>query len=133
MPSAVRLREDYSAEELRALARRSKTINQSRRLLSLAAVRDGLERGSAATIGRSCMFNLIGQLPDVRALLEVDGAHVHLYGKAARPGRKLGHVTVWAENAAMLEERVERVRRGVGAERYPKTPLSRRGEVGRGA
>lgn len=26
--------------------------------------------------------------------LGVRGAHVHLYGKAARPGRKLGHVTV---------------------------------------
>jgi transposase len=51
MPSAVRLREDYSAGELRALARRSKTINQSRRLLSLAAVRDGMDRGAAAKIG----------------------------------------------------------------------------------
>jgi hypothetical protein len=51
MPSAVRLREDYSAEELRALARRSKTVNQSRRLLSLAAVRDGMDPGSAAKIG----------------------------------------------------------------------------------
>jgi hypothetical protein len=36
MPSAVRLREDYSVEDLRALARRSTTVNQSRRLLSLA-------------------------------------------------------------------------------------------------
>ena len=45
MPAAVRLREDYSAEELRALARRSKDVNQSRRLLSLAAVRDGMDRG----------------------------------------------------------------------------------------
>ena len=51
MPSAVRLREDYSAEELRASARRSKTVNQSRRLLSLAAVRDGMDRGAAAKIG----------------------------------------------------------------------------------
>ena len=51
MPSAVRLREDYSAEELRALARRSRTVNQSRRFLSLAAVRDGMDRGSAAKIG----------------------------------------------------------------------------------
>ena len=51
MPSAVRLREDYSAEALRALARRSKDANQSRRLLSLAAVRDGMDRGSAAKIG----------------------------------------------------------------------------------
>src|SRR5579864_4260764 len=51
MPSAVRLREDYSAKELRALARRSKDVNQSRRLLSLAAVRDGMDRGAAAKIG----------------------------------------------------------------------------------
>jgi transposase len=51
MPSAVRLREDYSAEALRALARRAKDVNQSRRLLSLAAVRDGMDRGSAAKIG----------------------------------------------------------------------------------
>src|SRR5580692_7306295 len=51
MPSAVRLREDYSAEELRGLARRSKDVNQSRRLLSLAGVRDGMDRGAAARIG----------------------------------------------------------------------------------
>ena len=51
MPAAVRLREDYSAEALRALARRSKGVNQSRRLLSLAAVRDGMDRGAAAKIG----------------------------------------------------------------------------------
>ena len=51
MPSAVRLREDYSAQELRTLARRSKTVSQSRRLLSLAAVRDGMNRAGAAKIG----------------------------------------------------------------------------------
>src|ERR1700722_12705310 len=50
MPSAVRLREDYSAEELRTHARRSKDVSQSRRLLSLAGVRDGMER-AAAKIG----------------------------------------------------------------------------------
>ena len=47
MPSAVRLREDYSGgRSFGALARRSKDVNQSRRLLSLAAVRDGMDRGS---------------------------------------------------------------------------------------
>ena len=51
MPAAVRLREDYSAIELRALAKRSKDAHQSRRLLSLAAVRDGMDRGEAAKIG----------------------------------------------------------------------------------
>ncbi|WGJ13277.1 IS630 family transposase [Methylocapsa sp. D3K7] len=51
MPSAVKLREDYLAKELRVLARRSKNVNQSRRLLSLAAVRDGMDRRAAAKIG----------------------------------------------------------------------------------
>ena len=51
MPAAVRLREDYSAETLRGLARRSKNVNQSRRLLSLAAVLSGMDRGGAAKIG----------------------------------------------------------------------------------
>jgi transposase len=51
MPSAVRLREDYSAEELRTHAPRSKDVSQNRRLLSLAAVRDGMDRGAAAKIG----------------------------------------------------------------------------------
>ncbi len=51
MPAAVRLQGDFSAGELRALAKRSKDVNQSRRLLSLAAVRDGMERGEAAKIG----------------------------------------------------------------------------------
>ena len=51
MPAAVRMREDYSAEALRSLAKGSKYANQSRRLLSLAAVRDGMDRGEAAKIG----------------------------------------------------------------------------------
>jgi Winged helix-turn helix len=51
MPSAVGSREDYSAEALRGLARRSKDVGQSRRLLSLAGVRDGMDRGAAARIG----------------------------------------------------------------------------------
>ena len=51
MAAAVKLRDDYSAEELRRLARRTKNVNQSRRLLSLAAVRDGMDREAAAKIG----------------------------------------------------------------------------------
>ena len=51
MPAAVRLRVKYSAGELRALAKRSKDAHQSRRLLSLAAIRDGMDRGEAAKIG----------------------------------------------------------------------------------
>ncbi len=51
MPSAVTLRTDYSAEDLRRLAKRALSNNQSRRLLSLAAVLDGMSRADAARIG----------------------------------------------------------------------------------
>jgi transposase len=51
MASAVELRTDYSAADLRRLAATSKDANQSRRLLSLAAVRDGMNRTEAAKIG----------------------------------------------------------------------------------
>lgn len=51
MASAVELRTDYSAIDLRRLASLSKDANQSRRLLSLAAVRDGRNRTEAAKIG----------------------------------------------------------------------------------
>src|ERR1700744_6784934 len=48
---AMLIQGGVGAKELRALARRAKDVNQSRRLLSLAAVRDGMDRGSAAKIG----------------------------------------------------------------------------------
>src|SRR5690606_32942896 len=51
MGSAVKLRTDYSASELRRLAKGSDDVNQSRRLLSLAAVVDGMSRADAARIG----------------------------------------------------------------------------------
>ena len=51
MACAVSLRGDYSATELRGLASATKNANQSRRLLSLAAVVDGMNRTEAARIG----------------------------------------------------------------------------------
>jgi transposase len=49
--AAVTLRTDYSAAELRRLATTTRDANQSRRLLSLAAVLDGMNRTEAARIG----------------------------------------------------------------------------------
>jgi 5-(carboxyamino)imidazole ribonucleotide synthase len=37
--------------------------------------------------------------------LVVEGAHIHLYGKAARTGRKLGHVTVCGDDADLVRSR----------------------------
>jgi 5-(carboxyamino)imidazole ribonucleotide synthase len=41
----------------------------------------------------------------VAAALSVSGAHVHLYGKTQRPGRKLGHVTVLGTAIAECADR----------------------------
>jgi transposase len=51
MPAALSLRSDFDSETLRGLARHARDSNQSRRLLSLAAVYDGMSRGDAARIG----------------------------------------------------------------------------------
>lgn len=51
MAHAVRVRTDYSAAALRRLASAGRHANQSRRLLSLAAVLDGMSRADAARIG----------------------------------------------------------------------------------
>ena len=45
MPAALPLRSDFDSETLRSLARHARDSNQSRRLLSLAAVYDGMSRG----------------------------------------------------------------------------------------
>jgi len=51
MGAAIPLRTDYSASELRRLAKRAEDAGQARRLLSLAAVVDGVSREEAAEIG----------------------------------------------------------------------------------
>jgi 5-(carboxyamino)imidazole ribonucleotide synthase len=54
----------------------------------------GLPLGSTKARGHSAMINLVGEMPTRNALLALPGVHLHDYGKAARPGRKLGHVTI---------------------------------------
>ena len=48
MARAIALRSDFSAAELRRLARRSGDAAQARRLLALAAIYDGGTRSEAA-------------------------------------------------------------------------------------
>jgi 5-(carboxyamino)imidazole ribonucleotide synthase len=48
------------------------------------------------------------------AALSVDGARIHLYGKAPAPGRKLGHVTVCGHNLPDVRERAWRAAVALG-------------------
>lgn len=66
----------------------------------------GLPLGSTAATGHSAMLNLIGELPEASEILAVPDAHLHLYGKSPRPGRKLGHVTVRAASPERLALRL---------------------------
>jgi len=69
----------------------------------------GLPLGDTRTVGCSAMLNLIGELPDSSELLAVPDAHLHIYGKALRPGRKVGHVTLRADCAEQLATRLEQL------------------------
>jgi 5-(carboxyamino)imidazole ribonucleotide synthase len=46
--------------------------------------------------------------------LAAEGAHVHLYGKDPRPGRKLGHVTVCGDDAELVRARAWSAARALG-------------------
>jgi len=73
----------------------------------------GWPLGSTEANGYSAMVNIIGTLPDTQAVLAVSGAHLHLYDKAPIPGRKIGHITLCAEDEASARERLERLRTSI--------------------
>ena len=74
----------------------------------------GLPLGDTAMCDHSLMFNWIGELPDRGKLMSLPGVHWHEYGKAARPGRKVGHATVMGRDAAELDERATRIAATLG-------------------
>lgn len=74
----------------------------------------GLPLGETRAEGFSAMINLIGEVPPLGALAGRDDVFLHVYGKAPRDGRKLGHVTVVAESRAALEAKIDEVLAVVG-------------------
>ncbi len=66
----------------------------------------GWPLGSTAVVAPSAMVNLVGSIPAIEQLLALSGAHVHLYGKEPRPGRKVGHVTFVGASEETVAEAV---------------------------
>ena len=75
------------------------------------------------------MLNLLGDLwfheaaqesaPDWSAVLALPGVHLHLYGKAsARPGRKMGHLTVTAASGEEADAVARQVAARLGIEAW---------------
>jgi 5-(carboxyamino)imidazole ribonucleotide synthase len=71
----------------------------------------GMELGPATPSAYSAMVNLIGSEPPDDAFSARLGVHVHRYGKHARPGRKLGHVTMVEKERDTLNQVLQEVTR----------------------
>jgi len=67
----------------------------------------GWPLGSTRPRGHAAMLNLIGTLPDRNRVLALPGAHLHDYGKSARPGRKVGHCTLVDSDKTRLLQRLD--------------------------
>ena len=68
-----------------------------------------LPLGSTVIRQTSVMVNVIGQHPKVKAILAQTGLHLHDYGKSARPGRKLGHITLLESDVAKQQQRLQQL------------------------
>jgi 5-(carboxyamino)imidazole ribonucleotide synthase len=80
----------------------------------------GLALGSTELLRPAAMANLLGDLwahgePDWAAACRFPDVKLHLYGKAAaRPGRKMGHLTALAESGEAALRRVVAAREALG-------------------
>lgn len=66
--------------------------------------------GSTNPLGVCAMVNLVGELPNVEFVLKIEGAHLHLYDKAPRPKRKIGHVTFVEKDEETLQKKLEQLK-----------------------
>ena len=78
----------------------------------LRAILD-LPLGVTQLRGRSVMYNILGHIPEVSRVVAIDGAHLHLYGKAPTEKRKVGHVTLVAQTAAGAERGAREIARAL--------------------
>jgi 5-(carboxyamino)imidazole ribonucleotide synthase len=80
-------------------AETSQFENHLRAILSLPL-------GVTTPRGCSLMLNILGHIPLAESVLAVEGAHLHLYGKAPTEKRKVGHVTLVAQTMEAIQPRL---------------------------
>lgn len=83
-------------------ARTSQFENHLRAILDLPL-------GDTAATGPAAMVNFVGAVPEPARVLAVPHAHLHLYNKAPRPLRKLGHATVRTQDERALQSSVDQL------------------------
>ncbi|MCC5876180.1 MAG: 5-(carboxyamino)imidazole ribonucleotide synthase [Candidatus Sumerlaeia bacterium] len=73
----------------------------------------GMELRPPDVRGHCAMVNLIGDTEKAEALPPREGRFLHLYNKAPRPGRKVGHINLVAATARELEQLLDDTSRGL--------------------
>ena len=63
--------------------------------------------GGTSAVAHAGMINLIGTMPATST--NTTRCHFHDYGKAPRPGRKLGHITVLADCSAERDNEMDKI------------------------
>ncbi|WP_201557206.1 5-(carboxyamino)imidazole ribonucleotide synthase [Psychrobacter sp. 72-O-c] len=63
----------------------------------------GLPLGDTDNVHPAIMVNVLGQYPDISAVLNIDGAHYHSYHKSEREDRKIAHITLMPNDVTDLE------------------------------
>lgn len=62
-----------------------------------------LPLGDTDNVHPAIMVNVLGQYPDISAVLAIDGAHYHSYHKAEREDRKIAHITLMPNDVTDLD------------------------------
>jgi 5-(carboxyamino)imidazole ribonucleotide synthase len=70
----------------------------------------GLPLGPVKPKAKAVMINCIGSMPKIGDLAKQSNVFVHDYGKAPKPNRKVGHITI-IDDGKNFEQTVEAVRR----------------------
>ncbi len=70
--------------------------------------------------GHSGMLNLIGSIPEAARRISDPHCRLHDYEKEARPGRKVGHITVVADTAAERDRLLDNIDKAVADATMPQ-------------
>ncbi len=63
----------------------------------------GLPLGDTDNVHPAILVNVLGQYPNIKDVLAIDGVHYHSYHKEERAERKIAHITLMPNDVADLE------------------------------
>ncbi len=93
--------------------------NHLRAVLDLPLGDTSMRAPFTSTVNIFGDLDMSNPLEKLRDALKVSNAHIHLYQKEPRPGRKLGHVTIYGNDPSKIRENAWKVARSLGSPTPP--------------